>query len=402
MAWKDRLENIQFTITTGDGKQYTPLWKDGEKSKDFNIAKFDFINVEGSLIERRTPQGAKFPLVFWFQGDDNIEQSNEFETSANDNRLWTVEHPFYGTIKGQPTNLKRNDKNYAVTEITVEFWESINEDYPNTNISIVDEVQSKVDVLNTNYIASYIENAKPETSDINSLKESTTLSASKFTPDDDNFTDYTNTVSTALKSLDSLITDTESSISNVQQVVSIPSKFLNTVSKNVNSYINAFNELLTTIGNVNSKLFFEGQGASILGGMCVSSINGADDYITRSDIEEINILIINTYNIYLNTLDANQVDIYNVDNTWIPNPDIQIQLLDLITFTSNNLFSLSFNARQERIIELESDSNLIILTHRFLGLDANDENIEIFRNINQIKNDELFKIEKGRLIKYFV
>lgn len=402
MSWKDNLENIQFTIITGDGKEYTPLWKDGEKSKDFNIAKFDFINVEGSLVERKKPQGAKFPLTFWFQGDDNIEQSNDFETSANDSRLWTIQHPFYGTIKGQPTNLKRNDKNYGVTEITIEFWESINEDYPNTDISIEDEVQSKVDEINEVAISSYVENAKPETGDINSLKESTTLTSSKFTPDDDNFTHYTNTVSTALKSLDSLITDTETSIANVQQVVNKPSDFLNTVFKNVTSYINAFNELLNTIDNVNSKLFFESQGASILGGMCVSSINGADEYITRTDIEEINTLLVETYNNYLQVLDDNQVEIYDVDNTWIPNPDIQILLLDLITFTSNNLYTLSFNARQERIIELESDSNLIILTHRFLGLDANDENIETFRNINQIKNDELYKVEKGRLIKYFV
>ena len=141
MSWKDRLDNIDFTITTGDGKVFKPLWKSGEKSKDFNITKYDFIDVDGSLIDRKRPQSNAYPLVFWFQGDDNIEQSNAFEASADDNRLWTVIHPFYGTIKGQPTNLKRDDNNYNVTKVTVDFWQSIDGDFPVDEISIKDEVR---------------------------------------------------------------------------------------------------------------------------------------------------------------------------------------------------------------------------------------------------------------------
>ena len=66
-----------------------------------------------------------------------------------------------------------------------------------------------------------------------------------------------------------------------------------------------------------------------------------------------------------------------------------------------SLFLLSFDARQERNFELTEDSNLILLTHKFMGL-ANDENLETFREINGIKNKELFKVKKGRVIKYFI
>ena len=76
--------------------------------------------------------------------------------------------------------------------------------------------------------------------------------------------------------------------------------------------------------------------------------------------------------------------------------------MSLVSFTSKNLFLLSFDARQERLYELTEDSNLIVLTHRFLGLDADDANIESFRKINDIKNDELYRVRKGRTIKYFV
>ena len=31
MAWKDNLENIKFTIKTGDGSVYYQLWRDSVK-----------------------------------------------------------------------------------------------------------------------------------------------------------------------------------------------------------------------------------------------------------------------------------------------------------------------------------------------------------------------------------
>jgi len=37
-----------------------------------------------------------------------------------------------------------------------------------------------------------------------------------------------------------------------------------------------------------------------------------------------------------------------------------------------------------------------------MGLDDNDEKLELFRSVNEIKNDRLFIVKKGFKIKYFV
>ena len=111
--------------------------------------------------------------------------------------------------------------------------------------------------------------------------------------------------------------------------------------------------------------------------------------------------MLDLYSDYLETLDTLQVDIYDVNNSWTPNVDIQTQLSLMVSFTSQQLFTLSFNARQEREYQLLEDSNLIILTHRFVGLDANDQNLEEFRQLNNIRNNELYKIKKDRIIKYY-
>lgn len=402
-SWKERLENIKFSITTGDGKVFYPIWKTAEKSKDFNTSEYDFINVEGTFVDRKKPRGSRFPLVFYFQGEDNIDQCNVFEESANDNRIWTIEHPFYGVIKGQPTNLKRNDSNYNVTEVTVEFFESITDDYPLAKTSIVDATKSKVDELNDVCLDQLVENASPQTSDIGQVKESVIQSSAKFTPDTESFNSYKNTVKTAIKSADNLVLDAENSLRDIQKVINEPAEFVGSVKDKINGYLESYKILKASVTNLFDKYFFESQASSILAGMCLASVNPSDDdYIVRDDIVLINELISDTYDDYVTTLDGLHVSIYDVDSSFTANPLIQSNLNTLILSTLNNLFLLSFDARQERLFELTEDSNLIILTHRFLGLDPDDANIESFRKINKIKNQELYKIPKGRVIKYFV
>jgi hypothetical protein len=403
MSWKERLENIKFTITTGDGKSFYPLWKVAEKELDFNVSRYDFIDVEGSFVDRKKAQGSKFPLVFYFQGDDNIEQCNDFEKSTKDNRLWTIEHPFYGTLKGQPTNLKRNDSFYNVTEIVVDFWESLTDDFPMSKTSVKDNVRAKVTSINELTARQIVENTQPSTSDISALKNQTTLTAAKFKPDALSFNDYVNIVKTGIKTTDDLITDTQTSIENLQKIVSAPADFYTSVNDKIKSYKDSYLLMKASITSLFDKYFFEGQASSVICGMCLAAVNpGDDEYTTRNEVEAVSDLINEIYADYLTTLDANQVSIYDVDNTWTPNINIQLSLTNLVSETLNGLFSLSFDARQERIYELLDDSNLIILTHRFVGLDADDKNIENFKKINGIKNDENFIIRKGRQIKYFV
>jgi len=403
MSWIERLDNIEFTIRTGDGKFYKPLWKSGEKSKEFNTSKYDFINLEGSLIERRKNQSSVYPFTFWFQGEDNIEKSEEFEQSSNDNRLWTVEHPFYGTIKGQPTNIKRNDAKFNSTEITVTFWESIDGDFPEESISITNEVSSRVNSVNQLSLDFFVENSSPESSDLNNIRDTLSQSSSSFSPDKDSFNDFSNSVKSAVSAVDNIITDAENSFKLIQAVVNAPALFTTAVEARINSYVNSYESLKNSVSNLFSKYSFESQGASLISSICLACVNPVEgDFITRADIEEANNTLIEIYEDFLRTMDLAQVEVYDVEENWSPNVQIQIELSNLISFTSKSLFSLSFEAKQERVFELSEDSNLIILTHRFMSLDEKDKNIDTFRLINNIKNEELFKVRKGRTIKYFV
>ena len=132
----------------------------------------------------------------------------------------------------------------------------------------------------------------------------------------------------------------------------------------------------------------------------VNPIEG--DYVLVTEIHEVAEVISEMYNEYLEILDNASVSIYDVENSWNADVTASTSLYDLVTYTLGNLFNLGLDSFQERIVTLEKDSNLILLTHKYLGLDASDENIENFRKINDIKLNELFKLKKGREIKYYV
>jgi hypothetical protein len=126
------------------------------------------------------------------------------------------------------------------------------------------------------------------------------------------------------------------------------------------------------------------------------------DYGNRADVLQIITPIISTYSTYLESLDSLQSDNGgNVEN-YIPDGNAIAALDDLVDYTLSNLFTIAIGAKQERSVILEDDSNVIILTHRFYGLDPDDANLDKFIRQNGIGISELPQIKKGRKIIYYV
>lgn len=405
MSWNDKLDNIKFSIKTGDGKEYFPLLIITEKSLDFNTNTYDFINVPKSLVERKQPKSSKYPLKFYFQGADCIEQSEAFEQSAKDNRYWTVTHPFYGVVKGQPISMSRNDSSFNTTEINVDFWESIVFDFPKSNLSIQDNTLVRNESVMGAATSSYSSRVKPQARDIQENKQSNLVVAKSFenVQTAETNVDYQNKLAKAQKSSNNLLANPNIAILDAQALLSGPSLYDVELKPRINAYITAFKSLIKIFKTPADKLFFESQGASALSNLCLTSVNYqfGVDYLTVSDVESVVSSISENYALYVSLLDENSTSNYTVENSYQPYPVLQSELYDLVMYTISNLYQLAFEAQQERIVYLEKDSNLILLTHKYLGK-ATDENIMLFKTINNISMNENFKLKKGRKIKYYV
>lgn len=405
MSWQNKLENIQFSIKTGDGKEWFPLFKTGEKSKEFNTSIYDFIDVPKSLVERKQPKSSKYPFTFWFDGENHIDVAEEFEQSANDKRYWIVTHPYYGTIKGQPLSITRNDTNLNITEITVDFWESIVFDYPKSNLSIQDNVLFKKNEILNSSALSYSGRKVQEVSDIQKLKTANLKIAKDLENLQNNatFSQFQNDLSVALKAADNLLNNAFDAITTCQKLINLPGEIERSVKEKISAFVSVYNGFSTVFESLSDKLFFESAASSTIATICETSVNFTfgEDYVVASEIEQVANSLIEVYENYLYTLDNASTSNYDIENNYQPNATVQTQLNNLVQFTLANLYNLAFEAQQERIVYTTKDTNIVLLTHRYLG-SATDENIETFRRINDVKLKELFRIKKERKIKYYV
>lgn len=403
MDWQNRIDNITFSIRTGDGKDYFPLWKGGETEREYNTSSFNFINVYGTLVDRKKPQSRKLPLVFWFQGADNIDQADEFEASADDSRPWRVNHPFYGIIYGQPISIRRTDDSLNITEVTVPFWESIDADYPVSNFSIKDNTRDKHNSVYSACSDSYVNNVTFSSSDIAKNTQSIIdmSGEAKKLQDNTTYAEFQNALNSGLKAIDKMLEDPLNAVQQIQNFLDLPSVYTRAVDGRVSSYENIYHRLKDSIKTVADKKYFESMGGSAIASMALAMVTPiTGDYNFVSAIFGMTARMSNIYNDYVTTLDSLQVSIYDVNNSFIPDATVQTELGSLINFTLDNLYSLAFEAKTEKIVVVDKKTNIILLTHKYLGLDASDENIDTFIQTNDIKLNELFAIEKGREIRY--
>lgn len=406
MSWQDRISNTTFTITTGDGKVFTPLWKSGETSKEYNASIYDFINLEGALVDRKKVKARKFPLVFWFQGEDNIEQADDFDVSANDSRAWTVRHPFYGDITGQPVSINRNDNAYNVTEMSVEFWESVTGVFPKKDFSITDQAEAKVAVYATIAPVDYSNKVNLKPADVVTVTDLAGKINALVTKvlDDVHYSDYQLAKNAMFAQVDNLILAPVNAMAAIQAVISLPAQFELSVSIRLNLFKAIYGSIAGLIPfNSNNKACFECQGGAVLGAMCLALVNPQDgDYTTRAQVIAAGQVLSDLYKDYLKRLDDAYVAVTDLVSNFAASQQTQNALQDLVIVTIANLNTLAFQAKQERTVLLDRDSNLILLTHKYMGLDADDVNLETFRQINGIKNRGLLQVKKGTVVRYYV
>jgi hypothetical protein len=402
MTWEERINNNTFSIKTGDGELYFPLFKQNtELEKEFNTSVFEFINVYGTLVDRKKPQGRKFTLVFYFEGSDCITNADKFEFSCDDPRAWKVNHPYYGLITGQPMSIKRDDTSLNVTEITVPFYETIELDYPFVNYSPKDNTREK----HRKTLASFetIDLPFDEAVDIPKNQERVFQIQAEMQglQNNNTYSDFQNALNTALKAIDKTMSDPLAAFQTIQNFLDLPAMYEQAVLGRVSSYVNVYYRLKNSIETLSDKKNFEGLGGSLIASMGLAMVLPiVGDYFLISDVFRMRDTLKDIYNDYLETLDTLQVSIYDVTNAYSPNPEAQTNLSSLVQYTLDNLYNLSFETKRERIVYVDKKTNVILLAHRYLGLDVDDLNIDIFIKTNNITLNELFSIEKGRQIKY--
>lgn len=410
MAWTEKIQQ-PFRIITGDGKEWQPLQMESTNtfSYDFNVSEFEFPEVSGTKVDRRLPKGRRFPLEFYFQGEENIEEGEAFRISCNDLRPWVVFHPVYGRIDGHPISITFDNTGINIVKVTTDFVESISEDGPQitqdftaTTVAVAD---ASAELANEVVSAAVV----PTVTDVNYMSDSVNqmYAASSGSISDSNISaQYQNAFTKASNSINSAIGDASFGISTIQNFITYPFLFSTSVQNRLTVLVEQAKTLTTSIANLtdtNKKTIFENFKSSVLVAMVKTVVTPQDgDYLNAPDIFSVIEILIDTYNEFIEEMSQLQSQNGTFFQAFIPDYTLQSELNYAVNFAVSNLYQIALQAAQERIIYLEKDSNVIIQTHRFYGLDIEDVNLNRFIETNNVSLNELVQLKKGREIVYYV
>lgn len=397
MGWKDKIEDIVFEITTGDGEVYTPLWKDAKKNIKFNAEGFDFVGVEGTYVNRKKKSGNQYPLLFYFQGDDCIEQAEAFEQSTRDSRQWSLKHPFFGTLKVQPLSLNFDYTSYNSVKITGTVWETISKKYPKSVTDQSSEVQEQKSSIDSNTEDLFVESTVETTSEnIQSSLSSSLITGDKYDVLIDNDSDAAvlrDLISQASGAAQNILSAPTIYIQQAIALINFPFVIEESIKTKINVMIEAIQSLvdifLTDNDNDKDREIYELQSSVMLSELCRNAVDS--DFDKVSDVFD---AIEDIFDIYTE-VNTNMDDINYVQNSELA------QQTDLIVNTTiATLFDVAFDSKQERSVIINYNDNMITLAHKYYG--PGDDNLIEFIENNNIGITEYLEIKKGREIIYFV
>jgi len=422
MSWLDRIQH-DLIIITGEGStfpdgqgRHKPNWINATREREYNIAEFEFIDIEGTLVSRNKARGMKYNLEIYFQGSECIDDAELFRIAADDPRAWKVSHPYYGTLTVQPISLHFDNTKHNVSKITAMVIETITEEFPKGSVDPFDKINFDKAFLDQKMIDSFGfgDPSLASNTNINQLTDNVKKIYKAGLPqiiDSINANDYYNKYNTALSAVLVLANNVSNGMTAIKDLINAPILFVGTVKIRTQGLINQFTALsnsILTLFNTSSPLFtkatkkdYETNGGTVVSALAVTTVTNMD-YANRNDVIGTIENILDTYNQYLADLDSFQTDNGGEPDSYIPDADSLIGLSALINFTVSSLFVIGLNSKQERAIYCETDTNLIILAHRLYGLLPDDSTIETLRANNEMGLNELIQIKKGRRVIYYV
>lgn len=408
MSWIETVKN-NLLIKTGNGREFNVLWRNAARSQEYNVAEFEFPEVAGTLVRRSKPKGMRYNIEFYFQGENNLDDSEDFRVAADDERPWILVHPFYGSLTVQPISLNYDNTTLNVTKVTGSMVETITDDRPKTSDDPRDKIAAEKIVFDQTAAESFVNNVEPEITDINQMNTNNAVAYAvgkkkvKLTVDAEAYFNLFNSANA--KILDAT-SEPLAAIQEMQAVLNAPAIFVDSVRNRLDMLSNQFDLLRNTIEGItepNKKRIYETNQGSLVSSMLLAASTPQEgDYGNRNDVYATIESILDSYNTYIQDLDGMQTENGGDPESFIPDAGSLIALNGLLNYTLSNLFNIALDSKQERTVILENDSNIITLAHRFYGMQPDDSTVEAFKNQNEIGINETLQVRKGRTVKYYI
>ena len=414
------LHGLDFIITTGDGKVHKPFWMNAKKGYDFNIARFDFKHVQGTLVKRGTAKGTEYKIEIIFQGAQHLDEAKAFDDSAKDPRAWNIQHPFYGRLYVQPTTLDFDNTQLNQSIITCVVVQTLTDAGLTKTNDPATAVPAQAVMARTNLNQAMADDIKlpAKTSFLQNIRKNMQVCRDFVLSKMGLVQAEVDTVKNYYIQVNQLINqsifDTLTVADAATDLLVAPVYFTTTVVSRLvqlTGTLALFNsdvdKVLAVYGNpvdvLQRKLLYENNAGNVISAICEATMTGvAEDYNYRPDVLAVIGTVLDSYNTYVANLNRLQSLDGSLPTNYVPD-SVSIQSLhDLASTTTSALFAIYAGAKQQRTKTLIYDSNLILEAWELYGLLPDDSTILTLKANNNIGLDEIFVLKAGRQIVYYV
>lgn len=351
-------------ITTGSGTVYELGYQLTERSMDFNVGEYDYLNTEGTFADRAEPRSFRFDLPLIFNAETHLTDVNEFIEAIKDKRPLLIEHPINGTRNMQPLSITVDSTPVIHSVVTLALVETLLYDGTLIQQSTRSEVLSKSDIVNETAI---------EESATDSITEQVAITATANTinqnlRDKVSFQDVANQYSDAFYSVNTTVGSIGTESTEIMQTISnmllMPSKFINNMKDRiefVSGQFQSFYGLVSNLSSIYSAQFF---GASVISSLAVTSLPDSEtEYDNVQDIDNVVQTIINTHNAYMNSMQS--------VSGFTMSYDIYQSLLELVIYTVNNLYDIALTMPTTVTVTTSADTSVFVLANKY-GMTVDD------------------------------
>lgn len=418
MTYKDRIKEASYT--SASKKKFIFDWEDAEESFDHKASIFRFPEQDGAEVQSLGTGEHRFPITAFIHGDDHDLKAEEFMEILGERGNGVLLHPLYGRKIVQPTNIKRINLGVEAasqTVISILFIESQEIAAKETPEDIKKKIEKNQDDFDQDTPEEFADQKKDDTAKDSANVEARfdrNLSAiDKFLAPiaalNEDVNAFFNSVSLSLNNnLTDLVGKPLTLASQTIALIKAPARIIQSLGLRISGYQDLATELrnratITSISNDARNNLLE---TRFMLSACVSGLAETlllEDFTTKNEALTSAALLQDFHVVNRDFIEEQEGKFQSSPLDLLLYGDSQESktLTAIVEETANALAFLSFDLKQERIIELSRARSIIELTFELYG-NIENENIDLLISSNQLIGDEIILIPKGREIVSYV
>ena len=420
MSWRDRLR-ATITLTSPEGNIFEAKWRGNPRSKDKKLGLFEFPKVKGTKVQDLDIGSARYPLTFFFDGENNDQESDRFFKACDENGDWNVIHPVKGSLDLQLISVKESIEPVEsgnVTQFDTEWIEPLKDSVVSSLFQQRSTVASQIDEVNSaasdQIDSNVLQETAAETSSFEATVNGVVSAVEKFlAPVYELQSEINAQILSIKRGINSLLTapvlDVVSIAGQIQALVQLPALAIADINSRVDAYQNFFNEALNfspkTAQSKDRNIVAVQELALISALASISFVSSTGELASR--LQAIELIEANTelFKNITDTLDETQELFKNeiIDGQYFSQSESYSDALLMISQTIAYLLRSAFDLSIEKRFVLEKMRAPIEITVKEYGdLGENDLNFHLFVDSNGLKGNDILILPEGREVLVYV